>query len=120
MHEMSIAQSLLRIVEQTMRQNQVSQLRRVKLIAGRMNALVPHALQTAFDLLTRETPLQGAELLIESTPVALQCSACSRTFTPEGEEPTLLFLARCPHCCAESGHRLTSGRELYLEYIEAE
>jgi len=120
MHELSIAQSLLRIVRETMEHNDAKRLYRIKLIAGRMNAVAPHSLHAAFDLLTRETPLQGAELLIETVPVVLRCAGCQRSFSPEGDEPQLLLIARCPHCGTEAGHHLESGRELYLEYIEAE
>jgi hydrogenase nickel incorporation protein HypA/HybF len=120
MHEMSIAQSLLRIVQETMQQNAAKRLHRIKLVAGQMNAVAPQSLHTAFELLARDTPLQGAELLIETVPVTMLCAGCQQSFSPEGDEPQLLLLARCPSCGSESGHQLESGRELYLEYIEAE
>ncbi len=116
MHEMSIAQSLVRIIEQEMAKNHVSRLYKVKICYGRIAAIVPEALDTAFQALTRDTPMQGAVLETREVPLQARCRSCAREFTPEDD----LFIAACPHCGTEFGHEIISGKELYIEELEAE
>jgi hydrogenase nickel incorporation protein HypA/HybF len=119
MHEMSIAQSLLDIVREEMGKNGVTRLIEVKIKSGEMNGVVEEALRTAFDALTRETPLEGARLEIETVALTLQCGSCGAVFRP-GETDSLFFSSPCPECGEEFGHAVTAGKELNIEHIEAE
>ncbi len=119
MHELSLAQNLLEIVRQEMHKHGVKRLLKVKLKAGRLTALVPEVMETAFEALTAGTPLQGAALEIETVPLTLACGPCGHEFSAEGDE-TLFFTFPCPVCGRDSGHRVLSGREFSIEYIDAE
>jgi hydrogenase nickel incorporation protein HypA/HybF len=119
MHEMSVAQSLIEIIRSEMDKNAVTVLQTVKVKAGRINAIVPEALETAFWTLTRGTPMEGASLELETVPLELECGACGTRFTSATED-TLFLHAECPECGWEFGHRVITGRELYIEYIEAD
>ena len=119
MHEMSLAQNLLEIVRQEMHKHGVQRLLKVKLKTGRLTAVVPEVMETAFEALIRGTPLQGADLEIETVALTLACGNCGREFSPEGDE-TLFYTFPCPVCGRDSGHRLLSGREFSIEYIDAE
>lgn len=113
---MSIAHSLVGIIEQEMTKHGVSRLIRVKVKFGRISAIVPEALQTAFEVMTAETPLRDAVLEIEEVPLVAKCRECSREFSPEED----LLIMTCPHCSAEFGHQIISGKELYIDELEAE
>ena len=117
MHELSIAQSLLALIEDEMAKHDKATLVTVKVRHGRLSAVVPEALTMAFEVLTAETRLAGAALVMEETPVVLRCRACGREFSPES--PSAAF-APCPACGEELGHEVLSGRELYIEYLELE
>jgi hydrogenase nickel incorporation protein HypA/HybF len=117
MHEMSIAHSLVGIIEQEMARHSVSTLIRVKVKYGRISAIVPEALRTAFEVMTMDTPMQGAKLEIEEVPLVAGCRECGREFTPQGED---LMIMTCPHCGAEFGHEIISGKDLYIDELEAE
>ncbi len=121
MHEMAIAQGLMDIVRQEMKKNGVKTLLKVKVRAGRMNAIVPEALQLCFDMLLQDTPWPGAILEIETVPIKLKCPKCSTIFSPE-EQDFLgsIIQAPCPECGTEIGHEMVEGKELLIEYIEAE
>jgi len=119
MHEMSIAQSLLELVRQEMDKNNVSRLLKVKVCCGRLNAVVPDALHLAFEALTRQTDLEGAELEIEEIPLILACGHCGQTFDP-GDGDTVFFHFPCPACGEDIGHSVQQGRELHIDFIEAE
>lgn len=116
MHEMSIAHSLVGIIEQEMARNNVTRLIRVRVKYGRISAIVPEALQTAFEVMTMDTPMQGAKLEIEEVPLAARCRECKKEFSPEGD----LMIMTCPHCSAEFGHEIISGKDLYIDELEAE
>ena len=119
MHEMSLAQSLLDIVRQEMHKNDVHRLQKVKIRAGRLNAVVPDILETAFHALIADSPYPEAEIIIESVPLELCCGHCAAHFTPEGDD--LLFSCfPCPACGHDSEHSLVAGRDLSIEYIDAE
>jgi hydrogenase nickel incorporation protein HypA/HybF len=116
MHEMSIAHSLVGIIEQEMLRHEVTRLIRVRVKYGRISAIVPEALQTAFEVMTMDSPLQGARLEVEEIPLVARCRECAREFSPEGD----LMIMTCPYCSAEFGHEIISGKELYIDELEAE
>lgn len=119
MHEMSLVQSLLDIVRQEIRAHELTTLKAVKVTCGRLSGAVPDALHMAFTALTRDTDLDGARLDLELVPVKLQCGECGENFSPSDNESLAAF-APCPACGQEIGHRVVSGQDLNIEYIEAE
>lgn len=116
---MSLVQSLLDIVRQEMRAHEIAQLQEVKVTCGRISGVVPDALHMAFTALTRQTDLDGASLKLEVIPLQLCCGGCETHFSPE-EEGSLAAFAPCPTCGQEIGHRVLTGQELNIEYIEGE
>jgi hydrogenase nickel incorporation protein HypA/HybF len=96
MHEMSIAQSVLEIVNDTLQQNPGSKLKKVVVKVGELVA-----------------PLEGSELVIEVIPVAASCQDCGREFKVDS------FFFVCPHC--ESAQvKVLSGQELQVSELEVE
>lgn len=121
MHEMSIAQGIMNIIKQEMEKNNLSVLYKVKVRAGKINAIVPEALQVCFDMLLQETPWPGAILEIENIPVKLRCSNCKNEFIPEEQQFIgSIINAPCPKCDTQFDHEIIEGKELSIEYIEAD
>mgnify|MGYP006275353521 FL=1 len=118
MHEMSLTQSLLDIVRQEMNSHGLTRLLEVKVACGRLSGVVPDAMHMAFTALTQDTDLCGACLNLEPVPLKLCCAECGTQFCPE--QDCLAAFAPCPACGQEIGHRIVSGQELNIEYIEAE
>ncbi|MFP4392353.1 MAG: hydrogenase maturation nickel metallochaperone HypA [Desulfohalobiaceae bacterium] len=119
MHEMSIAQSLLDIIEQEMAKNQVHILEEVKVQVGELSSVVPSALEFAFQSLIQESQYPQARLILERIPVRLCCSKCGTSYEPELQQGLLLHRA-CPHCGQSQGQSILQGRELHIEHILAE
>ncbi len=117
MHELSIVESLLKIIGDEMGKHNLTKLIKVKVVYGEMSAIVPEALETGFEALTINTPFEGAQIEIEAKPIVVRCRECKNEFSPSREDK---FLMPCPACEAELGHEIISGRELYIEHIEAE
>lgn len=118
MHEMSLCMSLLEIVRQEMEKHGAARLVSVRVRHGALANVVPEALSMAFEVLTIDTDLAGARLDMTEEPVTLACGACGREFAPA---PGLTArFAPCPQCGEELGHRVLTGKELYLEHLEVE
>lgn len=107
MHEINICQSL---IEQAMKAREDRPFRRVvrvSLSVGQLSRVEPEALHVAFDLLSRDTFLEGAELWIARPPGRLVCDACGDVSEVEVRP------ARCPACGSDrlridggEGHQL--------------
>ena len=111
MHEMSLVQNILDIVEQEMKRHQVEKLKAIHLAVGRMSAVVPEQMKMCFKILVDKTPLAEVNLEIRMVPITYQCPNCDREFTSEG------IASKCPFCEAENPE-LIFGRELTIESIE--
>ena len=108
MHELSIAEAVVAIVDRHAGERTV---RRVELKVGHLRQVVPDALTFAFQLLTDGTRHEGAELAIEEVPARGRCRAC-------GAETTMSWF---PLQCAECGGldvELLAGEELLVDALE--
>ena len=110
MHELSIAES---VVDVSVRHARGRPVVAVELRVGHLRQVVPSALQFAFELLARGTPVEGAELRIEEVPAAGHCRDCGAT-TPLSEFPLT-----CRHC-GGIDLEVTCGEELSVDSLELE
>jgi hydrogenase nickel incorporation protein HypA/HybF len=110
MHELSIAEAVLGIVERHARGRRVT---RVELSVGHLRQVVPPALEFAFELVSEGTAAEGAELVIEEVPASATCGSC-------GSRSTLrAFPAQCPEC-RSFDVEVTGGDELLVDALELE
>ncbi len=113
MHELSITQGLLDIVLEEATNHSISKVRVVKLKIGRLTVVEPSCLTFYFELLTKDTLAEGADLKIDMVPIKGKCRNCQEIF----EINDALFF--CP-ACSNHNIELISGRELYVEEIEGD
>ena len=107
MHELSIAQAVVRIAGEHAAGRRVSA---VCVKVGHLRQVVPSALEFAFELLVDGTELEGAELQIESVPAAGVCRDCgAATRLPA-------FPVRCARCGAPNVE-ITEGEELLVDSL---
>ncbi len=111
MHEMSLVQNIIDIVEQEMTRHQVEKLKAIHLSVGRMSAVVPEQLTLCFEILTSRTKLAGTALNINMVPLTYHCPHCDQEFTSEG------IASQCPSC-GEENPEMIFGRELKIDSIE--
>lgn len=111
MHEVSVMQSALDTALTLAQQEGAKTIQRVTLRVGELSGVVPDALRFAFDVVTRDTMAEGAELKIEEVPAACYCAACRREFA----------FADAGCCCPDCGRisrDIRRGRELSLAWME--
>ena len=80
MHEMSIAQNMINIIQEEMRKRHSNTLKSVHLRVGTMSAVVPDSLSFCFDLITKGTDFEEAELIIDIIPLMGFCKECTNEF----------------------------------------
>lgn len=117
MHEMAIASSLIEIIREELAKHGATRLVSARVCHGKLTNIVPEALHFAFEVQTQETPMAGAALELQEIPVTVACGGCGAQFTPEHPD---LFYMPCPSCGREFAHEVLSGKELYLDHLEAE
>jgi hydrogenase nickel incorporation protein HypA/HybF len=65
MHELSIAEELLQIITEKASQVGIGKIERINLKIGEFSGILPDALVFAFEMLSRDTIAQSAEIEIE-------------------------------------------------------
>lgn len=113
MHEMSICESIVQIIEDEAKAKGYARVRKLWLEIGPLAGIEPEALRFCFDVVTRGTLAQEASLEIIETPVLAWCLPC-------GEEQRLA--ARFDPCpaCGSRQLQLTSGEELRIKQMEVD
>jgi hydrogenase nickel incorporation protein HypA/HybF len=113
MHELSLSQGMLGLIEDSARRDGFTRVRTVWLQVGRLASVELESLRFCFDAVTRGSCAEGATLEIERTPGRAWCLTCSDSMTIEDT------LAGCPRC---GGHQLqvTGGDEMRVKELEVE
>jgi hydrogenase nickel incorporation protein HypA/HybF len=111
LHELSICQSMLRIVDTAMQKHEGARLRKIFLDVGRGSTIEPVLLSEAFAILTSDGPYEGTELVINDIPIAGRCRDCDSEFVYE----ELAF--GCPNC-GSTNVKITAGLELDVKALE--
>jgi len=110
MHELSLAEAIVTVVERHARGRRVT---RVEVAVGHLRQVVPPALAFAFELVAKGTVAEGAELALTEVPAAGRCRSCGA-----GSE-----LAAFPFTCRACGAwdvEVTAGEELRVESLDVE
>lgn len=111
MHELSVAQGILDLVQHHVPEDQARDVREVTVRLGALSGIVADSLEFCFSAIVAGTPYEAASLAIERVPTRAVCHGCAREFDIEG----LTF--RCPHCDG-SNIRLVSGDQLQVVSVE--
>lgn len=114
MHEVSVADSLLKIAIDECGRSGYARINNVRVSIGRASGVMPEALLFAFDALKADTIARGATLTIEEVPVAGHCSECNSYFTTDDS-----FVLCCP-LCGSSSYSIHAGRELDIKDMEVD
>ncbi len=113
MHEVSLCQSVLKIIEQQAAEKNYSRVKTVFLEVGRLAAVEPEALYFGFDVVMKDSIADGARLEIIDVPGQAFCSQCNNRV-----EVKQRFDA-CPKCGA-AAMLIEKGGELRVKELEVE
>lgn len=113
MHEFSLAQSIVDLVQASAQDEQITSVHKVTVVVGQWSAVLPEALQTGFQAIVAIAgpPMEGASLEIVPRPATGQCPV-------HGTFPAAEVGLTCPDCGATA--TLTSGTEFYVDSYEGD
>jgi len=102
MHEVAIMSSVIRAALEELERHDVSSVEEMVLVVGDLTSLGEDQLRFAYEVMTRDTQLEGSVLVIEHENVRLLCSSCgydgpAKTFESDYHEHTIPILS-CPEC----------------------
>lgn len=113
MHELSIAQSLIGLVEREAEKEGFTRVLEIRLRMGEYAGIIPDCLREFFPIAAAGTKAEGAELVMETLPARFRCSGCGY------EGPVDRREACCPNCGSQA-IRMLSGREFYVDNLKVE
>jgi len=111
MHEMSLAEGMLQLVEDGARRNDATAVKTVWLEIGALSQVEVDALRFCFDAVTRGSLAEGSRLEILTRPGLAWCMPCGTQVPIERRGDA------CPHC---GSHQLqvVQGDEMRVTEIE--
>jgi len=105
-HELSVAHAIVSTVVDALPDSRV-RVTSVRVAIGALSGVVPQALEFAYDVAAEGTALGDAALVIEQTPVVVDCPSCGH------QELNSTKDFRCPSCSEPCGN-VISGKELQV------
>ncbi len=111
MHELSIIENIIEIILAEMPKHNLTRVDSISLKIGEMRQVVPDALHFGFACLSKDTPLEGAELNIKNIPTKGKCKQCGQEFYLKN------WLENCSDCNG-SDIEIVSGKELKIVEFE--
>lgn len=110
---MSIAQSIMDIVNETLKDTEKKKLIEIVVDIGELVAVVPDSLQFCFEAIVNDTIFENAKLKLNILPLKINCNECNN----ESKIEKFYFL--CPNC-ESTNIRVISGEELNIRYLEVD
>lgn len=113
MHEMSLAEGVLQLMEEASASQGFSRVKTVWLEIGQLAAVEVEAMRFCFDAVTRGSLAEGAKLEIIDLPGQGWCMKCAAT-VPISEQ-----FGACPRCGSYQV-QATGGTEMRVKELEVE
>ena len=113
MHELSVAATILDMVETEARKAGLTRVAEVRVLVGPLSGINPESLEFCFGALADQSCSKGARLNIEVPVGVMRCRSCGR----ESEFTRMTYV--CPQCgSVDVG--VEASRELQLREIRGE
>lgn len=113
MHEMSLAEGVLQLIEDAARDQGFTAVRTVWVEIGQLSGVEPDAMAFCFDAVSRGTLLEGARLEIVHVPGSGHCYECG------WDTELQAVYDACTHCGAVPVH-ITGGTEMRVKELEVD
>jgi hydrogenase nickel incorporation protein HypA/HybF len=112
MHELPVTQSILEIAIR--HAGEAKRITRINLVIGDLSSLVGDSVKFYWDMLSKDTIAEGAELHFERIKTRFQCAECGFEFEPLDTKEFI-----CPDCGSEQV-KVIAGKEFRMDSIEVE
>jgi hydrogenase nickel incorporation protein HypA/HybF len=113
MHEMSLAEGILQIIEDAAARQAFSRVTEVRLEIGALSGVEVEALDFCLDVVLRDSLAEGARVILERIPGRGYCLACGETVAVEARYDA------CPGCGSYQV-QATGGTEMRVKDLLVE
>ena len=113
MHEMSLCEGVLQVLEENARSQGYERVKTVWLEIGGLSGVEIEAMRFGFDAVTRGTLAEQAKLEIIQVPGEAWCMQCAKTVSVEQR------FDACPDCGSYQ-LQVTGGEEMKIKELEVE
>jgi hydrogenase nickel incorporation protein HypA/HybF len=113
MHELSVTESLLEIALRHAGKAGAQRITRLNIVIGELSSIVDESVQFYWDIVSKDTIAEGAELHFERVDGTLRCLTCGHTFPLNRRD------FACP-ACGERKVVAVGGDDFRLDSIEIE
>lgn len=113
MHEMSLAESALQIIEDAAQKQGFTRVKTVWLEVGQLACVEPDAMRFCFDAVTRGSLAEQARLEIIEVAGQGRCAKCAQDF------PLAALYEACPEC-GSYDVKVTGGNGMCVKELEVE
>ena len=102
MHEVSVVSNMVDAILRELDGYKVKKVEEVNIVIGDLTSLGPEQLEFAYEIVTKDTVLEGSKLVIEREEVAVRCKECdyegpAENLDSEFFDHTIPVIA-CPKC----------------------
>lgn len=111
MHEMSLCEGILQILEEQAKQQHFTQVKAVHLEVGVLAGVELSSLEFSYDIVMKDSLAQGSRLILHEKSASAWCMQCMQTveIKKHGEA--------CP-CCQSFQLQINTGEEFRITELE--
>ncbi len=113
MHEMSLCESVIQIIEQSAKEQGFEHVKTVWLEIGQLSGIEIEAMRFGFDAVTRNSIAEGAKLEIIESPGEAWCMQCEKRVQVKQR------FDQCPDCGSYQ-LQVVGGDEMRIKELEVE
>lgn len=119
MHEVSVVSDLVLAILKELEKYDVVKVEEVTIVIGELTSLGAEQLEFAYEIVTKDTKLEGSKLIIETEKIRVVCDSCGyegevRMLESDYGEHTIPVLS-CPKC---NGHvKVTAGQSCTVKNL---
>lgn len=114
MHEGNFTEQIVQAILEELDVKKATHPKKVKVCVGEMLHLVPESVQFHYEVMTKGTPLEKAQLELEEIPVQVRCEDCHHV-GPVEDHHLLLCSA-----CDSRKVKVLAGEDVTIDEIEME
>ena len=111
MHEVGLMRSAIDLALEQVKAQGRKKIHRIDLSVGELSGVGPDALMFAFDVVSKVTLAEVADLHLMTEPTLVYCTYCRREFHP------MSWIYACPHC-QHLSNDIREGKDLKLVSLE--
>lgn len=113
MHELAITEGIIKIATKEAEKHNFKKINSIKIVVGELSGVFPQLIQDYFDIASKGTVAEGAELIVKRVEAKIKCQDCGEESKVENHR------LRCKNC-SSLNVKITSGREFYVDSLEVD